>query len=372
MHRRGLLLAVGAGAVSPTAASTLQAPQPRVLPGHKLTFPRDFGAHPEFRTEWWYVTGTLAPAGANPAGPQVAPPLPYGFQITFFRSRADAQVAAPSRFATQQLVFAHAAVTDLQAQRLRHDERIAREGFGVAFAKADDTHVKLRDWTLQRRDQGGRSVYTANLEAQGFGFELQIAETQTLILQGKAGYSQKGPEPSQASHYYSKPQLAVTGRLRLEGRSLAVAGTAWLDHEWSEALLHPDAVGWDWVGMNLADGGALTAFRLRRRDGSTLWTGGSLRTAAGAQTDLQGKLAWEPLRWWDSPTTKARYPVAWRVATPVGRFEVRALLDAQELDSRVSTGTVYWEGLSELMNEQGQSVGRGYLEMTGYAGALRL
>jgi predicted secreted hydrolase len=338
-----------------------------VLPGRALRFPQDSGAHPEFRTEWWYLTGTLQLPGAA---------HPHGFQITFFRSRVDADVAQGSRFATRQLLFAHAALTDLGEGRLRHDERIARQGFGIAEAKEGDTEVKLRDWRLSRRDDvsgaAQQSVYAAQLKAQGFGFDLQFTETQPLILQGKAGYSQKGPSPSQASHYYSKPHLTVAGRLQTGGKTHTVQGTAWLDHEWSEALLHPDAVGWDWIGMNLHDGGALTAFRLRRRDGSTLWTGGSWRTPKGQQTDLQGRLAWTPLRWWESPLTKARYPVVWQVATPAGRFVVQSRLDAQELDSRASTGTVYWEGLSELLDERGQAVGQGYLEMTGYAGALRL
>ncbi len=338
-----------------------------MAPGRALRFPQDFGAHPSFRTEWWYITGTLQVPQAQ---------RPHGFQITFFRSRVDAKVAKDSRFATRQLLFAHAALTDLAEGRLRHDERIAREGFGIAQAKEGDTDVKLRDWRLARRDEGSdaarQSVYAAQLTAQGFGFDLQFTETQPLILQGKAGYSQKGPDASQASHYYSKPHLAVAGRLQMGGKTHRVQGTAWLDHEWSEALLHPDAVGWDWIGMNLHDGGALTAFRLRRRDGSTLWTGGSWRPKGGPQADLQGALTWTPLRWWESPLTKARYPVAWKVATPVGQFTVRSRLDAQELDSRASTGTVYWEGLSDLHDERGRAVGLGYLEMTGYAGALRL
>ncbi len=151
-------------------------------------------------------------------------------------------------------------------------------------------------------------------------------------------------------------------------------GTAWLDHEWSESLLPAGAVGWDWIGINLADGGALTAFRLRRADGSAVWAGGSHR-AAGAATRVfdAGEVRFEALAHWLSAATRARYPVHWRVHTPAGAFELRALLDGQELDSRNSTGTVYWEGLAELRDGAGrQRLGLGYLEMTGYAGALRL
>ena len=146
-----------------------------------------------------------------------------------------------------------------------------------------------------------------------------------------------------------------------------------MDHEWSESLLHPEAIGWDWVGMNLDDGGALTAFRLRRKDGSALWAGGSLRTNdGGLRVFGAGEIRFTPLRVWVSPATQARYPVQWRIDTPTGSFEVRARLDAQELDSRASTGTVYWEGLSDLFDAQGRRIGRGYLELTGYASPLRL
>ena len=166
------------------------------------------------------------------------------------------------------------------------------------------------------------------------------------------------------------------------GNGLGLLNRAWLDHESSAALLHREAEGWDWLGMNLQDGSALTAFQLRRPDGSALWTGGSWRSppAAGqawtSRSFTQGELRFTPLRHWTSPLSKARYPTAWKLDTPEGAFEVRALADNQELDSRASTGAIYWEGLSELrrLRADGSSepVGRGYLEMTGYANALKL
>ena len=168
----------------------------------------------------------------------------------------------------------------------------------------------------------------------------------------------------------------MAGQLGLNGRRFEVTGTAWLDHEWSEALLHPEAVGWDWLGMNLDDGSALTAFRLRDKSGGTLWSGGSFRSGAAMSRPPRvfshGEMAFEPLRRWKSPASQASYPVEWSVQTPVGRFKVKALLDDQELDSRNSTGAIYWEGLSDLLDEHGTRVGRGYLEMTGYAQPLRL
>ena len=216
-------------------------------------------------------------------------------------------------------------------------------------------------------------MYEGRLRAQGFGLDLRLAQTQPLLLQGQAGFSQKAPGTEHASRYYSLPHLAVSGRIQQGDQTLAVAGTAWLDHEWSEALLHPEAEGWDWMGINLLDGGSLTAFRLRRPDGSALWHGGSLRRP-GQPDRIFGpdELRLTPGRRWTSPATSARYPVEWSVQTPAGRHTVRAVIDPQELDSRQSTGTVYWEGLSDLFDSNGRHVGRGYLEMTGYAQRLVL
>ena len=340
------------------AALAAAPPGAYALPPRTLRFPRDFGSHPELRTEWWYITGH-AQAGARE----------FGFQVTFFRSRVDGTQAMRSAFAAKQLIFAHAAITDLEGRKLWHDERIARAGFGIASAAEEDTDVRLRDWTLRRSDKG----YTAHLPATGFALELRFSPTQPVLLQGDAGLSRKGPDAANASYYYSEPQLATQGRLTVQSRGFDVQGSAWLDHEWSEAYLHPEAVGWDWIGMNLADGGALMAFRLRRRDGTALWAGGSLRTGDGALRVFGAdEMRFDGETPWTSPRTQARYPTRWRVQTPSGAFSVRALLDDQELDSRGSTGTVYWEGLSELLDAQGRRIGRGYLEMTGYAAPLRL
>ena len=368
--RRRLLLGLAAW----PAASTAAAEAPATVSAQRvLDFPRDFGAHPAARTEWWYATGWLEPADA----PTAAEPQPrHGFQLTFFRSRTTVDAANPSRFAASQLLFAHAAVTDLAGRRLRHDQRIARQGFGIAEAATDDTDVRLRGWHFARRGPAARSRYRAELASPDAGFTLALAleTTQPVLLQGEAGYSRKGPRPEQASHYYSQPQLAVSGTLSLDGRASAVRGRAWLDHEWSDTLLDPQAVGWDWIGMNLLDGRALTAFRLRRADGSALYAGGSLRGPGEthAQPFASDAVRFEPGRAWTSPATRTRYPVEWTVHTPAGRHTVRALLDAQELDSRASTGAIYWEGLSELLDAAGARVGLGYLEMTGYAARLAL
>ena len=334
------------------------------LPERSLRFPHDHGAHPDLRTEWWYITGH--------ASSRTADAREFGFQLTFFRTRVDATQAMLSKFSAQQLIFAHAAVTDVQGQKLWHDQRIARAGFGVAVASTQDTQLKLNDWTLQR-DTAEPSRYNASLPTHDFALQLQLNETQPLILQGQNGLSRKGPEARQASYYYSHPQLNTSGKITLQGQTFDVAGKAWLDHEWSEELLHPDAQGWDWIGMNLDDGSALTAFQLRKAGGGALWDGGSFRSAKGKlMVFKRGEVTFKPVKRWTSPLTQASYPIEWQVRTPTETYMVKAVIDNQELDSRLSTGAVYWEGLSELLDSQGRRVGRGYLEMTGYATALRL
>ena len=361
--RRALLL-------SALAAPTL-APAQAVRRGRALSFPRDHGAHLGARTEWWYATGWLDDAR-------------LGFQVTFFRSRtglAEPPAGASSRFAPRQLLFAHAAITDVAAGRHWHDERIVRWSGDAASATAraaeTDADVHIGNWRLWREPEaaGTRTParWLARVAARGFTLDLTMTRTQPLLLQGDAGFSRKGPEEAQASHYYSEPQLDTRARISRDGRALEATGRAWIDQEWSDQILHPDAVGWDWIGMNLLDGSALTAFRLRRRDGSALWAGGSFRAPGAASASFTAEaVRWSPGRRWRSPATSADYPVGWRIDTPAGAFEVRALLDAQELDSRGSTGAIYWEGLSELLDAQGRRVGVGYLEMTGYAAPLRL
>jgi predicted secreted hydrolase len=329
-----------------------------VKPGVTLAFPSDHGAHPAFRTEWWYVTGWLKTDRQED----------LGFQITFFRSKLPGDTANPSAFAPRQIIFAHAAVSDPKLGTLQHGQRIARAGFGLAGAKAGDMAVNVDGWTLERRADG-RMV--AHIKGDDFGLDLVLTPTQAAILQGEGGYSQKGPNPAEASHYYSLPHLAVTGSLTRDGTAVAVTGTAWLDREWSSTLLNTRAVGWDWLGLNMDDGGALTLFRVRDAKGGDVWAGGSYRDKAGRQVRLgPGDVRFLPARRWRSPRTGAMYPVAPKVRVQLpGRtldLAVTPLFDDQELDSRRGGGPVYWEGAVTVPG------GRGYLEMTGYAAALKL
>lgn len=355
MRRRHWLVLLGAALVP---KQLIAAAWPAARPAVPLQFPRDHGAHPEFRTEWWYITGQVRTADARE----------LGVQITFFRSRPGFQEGSASRFAPKQLLFAHAAVADPKHGRLRHDQRAARVGFGLAEAAERTTHVRLDDWSLLL--EGER--YRARITSREFTLDLSFDATQPVLLQGDAGYSRKGPRPEQASHYYSRPHLAVRGHVGLVSHRTAVTGEAWLDHEWSSEYLAPGAVGWDWIGLNLDDGGALMAFRIRDAQGGTIWAGGSHRDAGGRSRAFGAtEVTFEPARWWVSARTGARYPVAVRVHVPGLVVDAVPWMDDQELDSRASVGAVYWEGAVRA-TAGATVVGQGYLELTGYLQGLRM
>jgi predicted secreted hydrolase len=357
ISRRHLLCSALALAATPGRAAV---EYPAVTP-RALAFPRDHGAHPDFRIEWWYLTGWLD-----------APGLPsMGFQVTFFRSRTDIDPANPSAFAARQLVIAHAAIADPARGALVHDERLARAGFGAAAASIEDTDVHLGRWRFWRLADGS---YRCTLPARSFTLEFDARPTQPLLLQGTAGYSRKGPDPLQASYYYSQPQLEVRARLTRDGRTEQRSGHGWLDHEWSSSVLAPDAAGWDWVGMNLDDGSALTAFEIRPRAAAAapIYAYAAFRPRGGAaRTFGPDEVRFMRVDEWESPRTRARWPVGQQLRVGDRSFRTRPLMSDQELDSRRTSGTVYWEGASLLL-EADRPVGRGYLEMTGYVTPIRL
>lgn len=346
-----LFLAAWAFAASPQFST--------VVPDKPLAFPQDFGAHPGFRTEWWYATGWLETPDRKP----------LGFQITFFRSGTGHDPANPSRFAPTQLIIAHAALSDPAAGKLLHDQKSARAGFGLAYAREGNTELGLDHWRLSR-DAGGR--YHATVNARDFTLTLSLTPTQPLLRQGDNGVSRKGPHPAQASYYYSEPQLRVAGSVTRNGQPVAVTGTAWLDHEWSTSVLDADAAGWDWLGANLDDGSALMAFQIRSKHGGKLWSHAVLRDAGGRITQFKPQeVQFSPVRHWRSPRTGATYPVASVIRTGALAWRLTPLQDDQELDARQSTGAVYWEG-AVTVTRDGKPAGRGYLEMTGYLTPLKL
>ncbi len=350
---RAASLSLALGAL--TTASIAQTPgitYPDVAPGRAFVFPADHGAHPDFRTEWWYVTGSVKTANGKD----------LGFQITFFRTRPRVDPRNPSKFAPQQILFAHAAVSDSSAGKLIHDQRAARSGFGIAEAKIGDADVRIKNWRFVRLADGR---FSARIIARGFVLNLIFKPTQQPLLQGGGGYSRKGPDPKSASYYYSLPQLATTGTITRGALIEAVTGRSWLDREWSSRYLGKAAVGWDWTGLNFNDGAALMAFRIRNKNGRSLWAGGTFRRANGITVTLKpGDVAFTPTRTWRSKRTGATYPVAQilTIKLPEGqkRLTLSPMFADQELDARSSGLPVYWEG---LVRTQG---GRGYLELTGY------
>jgi predicted secreted hydrolase len=329
----------------------------QVVPGRPMRFPRDHGAHPEFRTEWWYATGWLA----NRAGE------PFGFQVTFFRSRLPFDTDNPSSFAPRQVLFAHAALADPALGRLREDQRAARPALGLAGAAEDTTRVWIDDWRLALEGD----TYRTRVAGRDFTLALRLRAPGVPLLEGEGGLSRKGPRPREASWYYSRPQLEVRGTIERGRGNEAVTGSAWLDHEWSSAYLAPEARGWDWCGVNLDDGGALMAFRMRGKNGGVIWAGGTLQAATGTRKLGPQEISFQPLQRWESPRTAVVYPVAMRVTAGGQSWNLEPLMNDQELDSRASTGTVYWEGAVRA-KQAGKEVGRGYLELTGYWKALQM
>ena len=330
-----------------------------VTPDYQLSFPMDYGAHQDFRIEWWYITGWL----------ETEDKKPLGFQVTFFRYATDRNHDNPSRFAAKDLIIAHLALSDPVVGKLMHVERTAREGFDLAYAKPGNTNVRLDDWTLVREEDGR---YQVDMQASDFGLQLSLTPTQSLMLQDMDGFSRKGPKPEQASYYYSEPHLSVTGTVFRQNKPVTVKGRAWLDHEWSTANLDSDADGWDWVGANLDDGSALVAFQIRAKQGGKVWTYAALRDAKGNMTLFDpDQVEFTPIRTWRSPHTEAVYPVAMHIRTGEIEWRLTPLLDDQELDARQSTAAVYWEG-AVMLTRDNKPAGRGYLELTGYVKPLTL
>jgi predicted secreted hydrolase len=328
-----------------------------VTPHPAFSWPRDEGSHPAFRTEWWYITGWLN----TPEGE------PLGFQITFFRTKPTL-ADNPSSFSPTQILIAHCALSDPKHGQLYQDQRIRRVDPSLVEASERDTEVRLERWSLVHEG----SSYLAHIDAEDFAYDFRLQVTQPLLLNGESGYSRKGPAPLAASYYYSEPHLQVTGTLTRAAKIMKVQGEAWLDHEWSSEYLDPAAQGWDWIGLNLADGSALMAFRIRDVQGAAHWAGGTLRSADGkVQVFSPEQVSFTPLRNWSSPRTGIAYPVAWRVSVRDRSFELAPLMDDQENDTRLSTGAIYWEGAVRV-REHDHEAGRGYLELTGYGEKLKL
>ncbi len=365
LTRRRALLAALAGlcSSSTTIHGAAVAPAPPAArsadPRHRLQFPRDHGSHPEFRIEWWYATGWLQDVNNRD----------LGFQVTFFRAKPALRPGNPSAFNPEHVIIAHAALADPALGRQVHSQRAARAVFGLAGADTATTRVWLDDWQLVRLD----NAYHARISDAVLTLDLRLSLTQPLLAHGVNGYSRKGPQPDAASHYYSAPQLQVAGSVSIRNAARKVSGKAWLDHEWSSSYLPDRAAGWDWIGINLDDGGALMAFRMREvGSGRALWAAATLRSAAGHSRDFAADaVRFTVLREWQSPRTGSRYPVEFRVEIPGLAIRIEPLMEDQENDTRATTGAVYWEGAVRAFSG-GKRIGAGYLELTGYGETLVL
>lgn len=358
--RRRLLALVACGLAAPVmrhagAAQPSEPPFAHPSPDTRLAFPRDEGSHPAFRVEWWYVTGWLATGSRE-----------LGFQATFFRMRRQLPRANPSSFAPTQMLVGHAALSDPSTGRLLRAERAARVTPGIVEVAEGRTDVRLDRWSMK---QDGRR-YAIAIDDAALSLKLELAATQAPLLHGEAGYSRKGPGPQSASHYYSLPHLAVTGVAGAPAGRAEVTGRAWLDHEWSSQFLDAGAAGWDWTGINLDDGSALMAFRIRDAQGDARWAGGTLRSPDGKVTTFSPRdVRFTPTRRWKSPRTGIAYPVEWSIQAGNRTYELRPLMDDQENDTRATTGAIYWEGAVRC-SVDGKAAGRGYLELTGYGEKL--
>jgi predicted secreted hydrolase len=355
---------------------TTDAPHYGVVdPTTQLRFPLDYGAHPLFRTEWWYLSAWLK----NSQGRE------FGLQITFFRTRTAFNLASTSAFAPRQIILAHMAIADPQSKNLFHDQRSARES-PTAFVKEGNTACQIQDWRLERLIDDtyeAKSVCNTGRPDQWFSIALRFAPTGSPVLQGRQGFSQKGPQAIHASHYYSRPQLKANGEIQLQRESFSVTGTAWLDHEWSSTLLADDAIGWDWIGVNLNNGGSLLAFQLRSPNpNAPVWTHVVIRDAQNKiefEANGPNQLRFTTRRSWRSTKSGATYPVEQELEFGPFKMVLIPLFDAQEIDGRQSTGGFYWEGAIRVFQfvdrfdpQKATEIGRGYLEMTGYAGRIRL
>ena len=335
-------------------------------PGYMLVFPRDHAAHPDHRIEWWYYTGNLRASDGSRR---------FGYQLTFFRVGVDRQPLNPSRWAVRDLYMAHFAVTDVERGAHHVAERLNRAGIGWAGASTETLHVWNDGWavTVEEGEQRIHRLVAASDDG-GLALDLRLEAAAPPVPHGVNGFSQKGAEVGNASHYYSLTRLPTTGRLTVGGETVEVGGLSWMDHEFGTSFLEPAQAGWDWFSIQLDDGTDLMVYVMRRIDGSRdPRSSGTIVSPAGVTHLRADDFRLTPGRRWTSPASGAAYPVAWRIAVPPYGLEldVAAAVDAQELETGRSTGVTYWEGAIDVRGTRDGApvTGAGYLEMTGYAGA---
>jgi len=328
-------------------------------------FPRDHGAHPEYRTEWWYFTGNLKDQSGNK----------YGYQLTFFRQGLRFTTAErANQWSMRDVYIAHFTITDVTKNTFTMDERMSRAGPGLADALTENLKVWLFNWraNMQRN--------TILLEAQNTDMQLTLELTlqKPVVFHGDRGFSKKGAGRGQASYYTSFTDLKTTGSIktRSSGARIQVNGTSWFDHEFGSAQLAQDQEGWDWFGLHLSDGRELMIYLLRKTDKTlNVESSGTIVEPDGTSQHLKlSDISVAMLDTWKSSRSGGSYPCRWRITIPSEQIDITVapLVADQELDTRQTTGIIYWEG---AVAGQGTSAGRqvaceGYVELTGYAGSL--
>jgi predicted secreted hydrolase len=330
-----------------------------VIAPRSFEFPDDHGSHADYRTEWWYFTGNLeGSAGRH-----------FGFELTFFRfALAPDPVPRTSAWGTTQSWMAHLAVTDSAGERFIAEERFAREALGLAGAQAEPFNVWVRNWSARSEGDLESAPITLVADGERIALELELRALKPVVLHGEGGMDRKGPDPGEASYYYSLPRLEAAGTLAIDGAAERVSGLAWLDREWSSGALDEALAGWDWFALQLDDGSDVMFYRLRRLDGSASRdSGGSMIAADGSRSHLAlTDVQLAELDRWSSPASGARYPVRWLLEVPAAdlALDVQAYIEGQELDLTVR----YWEGAVRVegTREGTPIAGRGYVEMTGY------
>ncbi|HIC57263.1 MAG TPA: carotenoid 1,2-hydratase [Acidobacteria bacterium] len=332
-------------------------------PTYDLSFPRDHAAHPDYRIEWWYYTGNLFTREGRR----------FGYQLTFFRVGVDQNPVNPSQWTVRDLHLAHLAITDIDRGLHRVAERLNRTGVGWAGASTDSLDVWNEDWRATASERTHRLQAMDANQTGRLLLDLRLDSDAAPVLHGDQGFSQKGEDVGNASHYYSFTRLATRGRLEVDGEAFDVTGTSWMDHEFGSSFLEADQAGWDWFSIQLNDGTDLMVYTLRDLDGrADIRSSGTVVTSEGITHLKSDDVRLLPRRRWISSVSGAAYPVDWRIDIPsLGlQLDVSAAIDAQELVTVQSTGVTYWEGAVDAMGtHDGVSVsGEGYLEMTGYAG----
>ena len=320
------------------------------VPGYQYQFPRDHFEHQGFRTEWWYYTGNVVDARGKR----------FGFELVFFRQGQNRAVDNPSVWAVKDLYLAHAALTDIDGKRFSYEQRPNRQGPGIAGASFAEQRVWNGNW--QARWNGDTQTLDALTGA--FRFHLELKPLKPFVINGESGLSQKAEGRGRASYYVSFPRLAVAGSIAANGReAVAVTGQAWMDHEWFTEQLASGQVGWDWFSVQLDNNTELMLFELRRKDDSIdPYSSGTFIDATGHARHLKrADFTLEPLR------KRGRYPVEWRIRVPSLNVDLTCT-SAVDQELHMSNGPNYWEG---AVTYAGSHKGVGYLEMTGYDGAVK-